>query len=109
MRRLILLLVLAFAPAVFPLSLAVTQTPVINFGDLAPNEGEWLTLGYSYPPTKVDCTANAGAWQLSIKSTGFYGPAYMPVSSMKFDLVWPLIPITDVWTNLSLLDPIFPL
>ncbi|MDD5456166.1 MAG: hypothetical protein PHV30_03945 [Candidatus Margulisbacteria bacterium] len=70
-------------------SLTITQNPVVNFGSLNPNEGEWVTFGSSYPNTVVQFEVNSGApWSLDIKADPFNGPAAMGVENMQWDLVY---------------------
>lgn len=106
MRRLFLLLVLAFAPAVFPFGMAVDENGFVNLGNLEPGQSEF-DGGFNYNNiTVVSLNVNpASSWSLDIEANDFAGPIPMPLSSLIWQVAYKVDSIpTSPWYK----DPSYP-
>lgn len=80
---------LVLTPAVFPLGMSVQNNGFVNFGNLSPGEGEYITFGSTYPETIVSFSASSGsAADLYIRADDFVGPTAMPLSSLRFKVTY---------------------
>ncbi len=111
MRRLILLLVLALAPAVFPFGMSVDSSGLVNLGDLEPGQSE-LAGGYNYTTDATVVSMNVDIhfpWALTIEANDFVGPTNMPLSSLIWQVSYKVDSIpTSPWYNDIINFPQYP-
>ena len=91
MRKLILLLILAVSPAVFPFGMSIENNGFIFLGNIEPGGSEY-TAGYDYTQqTIVSFNIDpALAANLQVQADDFRGPATLPISSLSWQVAYAL-------------------